>query len=162
MLATNIPVMLYAVPAVCGILFIIPAVEFGTKWAFLCYAVTSVLSVILPTEREAMVIFIGILGYYPILKMIIERMGRKIPEYIIKFAVFNAAIIASYAVIVELMGINAFENDLFGLRMTVILLLIAGNIVFLLFDFALTRILQLYFVKLRKTVRRILGLKGKH
>lgn len=162
MLATNIPIMLYAIPAVCGMLFMIPAVEFGTKWALLCYAVTSVLSLILPTEKEALVMFIGLLGYYPVLKMLVERLGKRVIEYVIKLAVFNAAVILSYTVIIKLLGINAFEGSPFGIKATAAIFLVIGNAVFLLFDAALTKLLRLYFVKLRKNVRRMLGIKGKY
>lgn len=162
LLATNIPIMLYAVPALAGMVFIIPAIEFGTKWAFLCYGITTLIAFILPTEREALVMFIGLLGYYPIIKMLIERIGKRPIEFLIKLVLFNITVIASYTIIIKLLGISPFENDMFGLRLTVVLLLIVGNIVFFIFDYALSKILLLYFVKLRKTVRKTLGIKGKH
>lgn len=162
LLATNIPIMLYAVPALAGIVFIVPTIEFGTKWGFLCFGTTSLVSLILPTEREALVVFIGILGYYPILKMLIERIVKQAIEYLLKLLTFNIAIICSYWVIVSVLGINAFENDMLGIEITIVLLLILGNLVFLLFDYSLTKILVLYFVKLRKPIRKTLGIKGKH
>lgn len=162
MLGTNIPIMLYAVPALAGMLFIIPAIEIGTAWGFLCYFVVSVLSLLLPTEREALIVFIGILGYYPIVKMLIERIGNRILEYIIKVVVFNVAIISSYAVIVKIMGIGVFENDSFSLIATELFLLAAGNIAFVIFDFALTKLIRAYFIKFRKTVRKALGIKGRY
>ena len=161
MMATNIPVMLYTVPALTGMLFMIPAIEFGTKWAWLCYAVTSVLSLILPTEREALIVFIGILGYYPILKMLIERLPSRTIGYLLKFVAFNISIIACYFVIIKVIGVNVFANDTFGIKTTAALLLAAGNVVFLLYDFCLTRVIQYYFIKLRKNVRRALGIKGR-
>ncbi len=162
MLATNIPVALYTVPCIAGILFMIPAIEFGTKWGVMCYFVTSVLSCILPTEREALVVFIGILGYYPILKMVIERLGKRFLETVIKFAVFNVAIVASYSVVIKVLGYNVFENEHAGATVTAIALLVVGNAVFFVFDYAVTQLIRLYFIKLRKPVRRILGLKGKY
>ena len=162
LLATNIPIMLYAIPALAGIVYIVPAIEFGTKWAFLCYGITAIISLVLPCEREALIVFIGILGYYPIVKMLIERLNNRLLEYILKLLLFNVSIIASYTVVIKLMGITVLENDMFGLKITVALLLLAGNIVFLVFDFTLTRILQLYFIKLRKIVRKTLGIKGKN
>lgn len=162
MLLTNIPVTLYTVPCIAGILFMIPAIEFSTKWGFLCYGVTSVLSLILPTEREAMIIFIGVLGYYPILKMLIERIGKRPLELLLKFAVFNVGIIASYWVVIKILGYNVFANEYAGWRVTAIALLVLGNAVFFILDRAITSLIRLYFVKLRKPVRRILGLKGKY
>ena len=51
MLGTNIPVMLYTVPAIAGILFMIPAIELGAGWAFLCYGVYSHFRVLPDTEN---------------------------------------------------------------------------------------------------------------
>ena len=162
MMATNIPITLYTVPCIVGILFMIPAIEFGTKWGFMCYGITAVLSAILPTEREALIVFIGILGYYPILKMLIERIGKKPIEYLIKFAVFNVSIVASYFVIIKVLGYNVFANEYAGWKVTAIALLVAGNAVFAILDYAITNLIRLYFIKLRKPIRRILGLKGKY
>lgn len=162
MMGTNIPILLYTVPALVGMFYIVPAIEFGTKWAFLCYAVTSVLGLILPTEREALVVFIGVLGYYPILKMPIERLGKRVAEYIIKFAIFNASLAASYFVIIKLLGIEAVKSGRLGFAATVSVLAVAANIAFAIYDLALTRIISAYFVKFRKSVRKALGIKGKY
>lgn len=162
MLLTNFPLFLYTVPCVAGIVFIIPAVEFGSKWGFVCYAVTSVLSLLLPTEKEALIVFIGFFGFYPVLKMIIERIGKRIPEMAIKFAVFNVAIVASYAVIIKILGTNPFDTERFGVVVTEIVFLAIGNVVFAILDYALTKVVVLYFLRFRKTVRKILGVKGKY
>jgi hypothetical protein len=162
MLGTNIPIMLYAVPALAGILYLVPAIEIGTGWGFLCYIVTAVLSLVLPTEAEALTVFIGILGYYPILKMLIERIGNRILELIIKFAVFNVTIVISYLVIIKIIGINPFSNETLGLTVTALILLAAGNVAFTIYDYAVTMIIKLYFVKLRKHVRKALGIKGRY
>lgn len=162
MMATNIPVTLYTVPCIAGILFMIPAIEFGTKWGFLCYGITAVLSLILPTEREALIVFIGVLGYYPILKMLIERIGKRPLEMLIKLAIFNVSVVASYFVIIKILGYNVFANEYAGWKVTAIALLVVGNAVFLVLDYAITNLIRLYFFKLRRPIRKILGLKGKY
>lgn len=162
MLGTNIPIMLYTVPAVTGIFFMIPAIEIGTGWAFFCYGVTAVLSLILPTDREALVIFIAILGYYPILKMLIERIGKRVPQYVLKFAVFNITVVASYEFTVRLLGIEAIDSKIFGAAVAKALFLVAANVAFVIYDVCLTRITTLYFVKMRKHIRKALGMKGKY
>jgi hypothetical protein len=162
MLATNIPVMLYTVPAVTGILFMIPAIEFNSKWAFLCFGVTAVLSFILPTEREAFVMFVGLLGYYPILKMLIERLPSRPIGFLLKFIAFNLALAGCFFVIVKVLGLPVFQNDRFGLWVTVGLVFTLGNVAFWVYDFTLTRLIGMYFIKFRRTVRKALGIKGKH
>ena len=161
MLMTNLPIMLYAVPAIAGVLFIIPAIEFNSKWAVLCYFVTALLGLILPTEREAAIVFIGFLGYYPILKMRIERIGNRVVEYLLKSLSFNAAIIATYYVIIRIVGINVLETGFMGVKTSIAILLLLGNIAFFAFDFALTGIIRMYFIKFRTRVRKMMGLTGK-
>ncbi len=163
MLATNIPIMLYTVPAATGILFMIPAIEFSTKWAWLCYIVTCIISFVFPVEREAFVVFIGFFGYYPIVKLLTERFIKKTWILkIIKFIIFNIAIIGCYLVVIYVLGINPLQNDAFSFKTIAVILLLAGNIAFAIYDYALTKLIILYFVKLRKVVRKSLGIKGKH
>lgn len=162
LLFTNLPMFTYTVPVMAGVFFIIPAIEFGTKWAFLSYAVTAIASVVLPTEKEALIVFIGILGYYPILKMVIERIGKRWMELVLKLAVFNVAIITSYALIIKLMGVNPFAIEGVGATLATSLFLLAGNVVFVILDYALTKVIVLYFIKLRKPIRKIMGISGKY
>ena len=161
MLGTNIPIMLYTVPALVGILFMIPAIEFNSKWAFLCFAVTAALSFILPTEREAFVMYVGLLGYYPILKMLIERIPSRPIGFLLKFLTFNIALAGCFLAITKILGLPVFENEHFGLYTTVGIVFAVGNLVFLLYEITLSRLIGMYFVKFRKTVRKTLGIKGK-
>ncbi len=161
MLGTNIPIMLYTVPALTGILFLIPAVELSPKWGFLCFGITAILSVILPTEREALIMFIGLLGYYPTVKLLIERLQSRILGIIIKFITFNVSVTGCFFVTSQLLGINIFKNEKFSMTVMVVAVYVIGNIAFAVFDFALTRILNIYFIKFRKNVRKALGIKSK-
>lgn len=161
MLGTNIPIMLYTVPALTGILFLVPAVELSPKWGFLCFSITAILSVILPTEREALVMFIGLLGYYPTVKLLIERLQSRILGTIIKFITFNVAVTGCFFVTAKLLGLNIFQNERFSVTVMVIAVYVVGNIAFAIFDFALTRILNIYFIKFRKNIRKALGIKSK-
>ena len=94
--------------------------------------------------------------------MLIERMGKKIPEYVIKFALFNIAVIAAYEFTVRLLGVEAIDSQMLGAAVAKALFLAAANAAFLIYDICLTRMIALYFVKLRKHVRKALGMKGKY
>ncbi len=161
MLGTNIPIMLYTVPALTGMLFLIPAIELSPKWAFLCFGITGVLSFLLPTEREALIMFLGLLGYYPTVKVLVERLKSRAIGVAIKLVTFNAAITACFWLTFELLGINIFKSEKLPLEIMIITVYAVGNIVFAVYDFALTRILNIYFLKWRKTVRKALGIKSK-
>ena len=156
MTASNIPVFVYTIPALAGMIFIMPAIEIGTGQAFLCCAVSVVLSFILPTEFEARMLFLGFFGYYPVLKTVLDRHLPKVPGFAVKLAVFNAAMILSYAVITRVMGVGDFENSHFGVLATELLFLAAGNVVFFIFDIALTRVTAAYVCRLHPRIASIL------
>lgn len=156
MLASNIPVFVYTIPALAGIVMIMPAVETGVGPAFVCCAVSAVLSLILPTEFEARILFIAFFGYYPVLKTLIDRHLKKFIGYAVKFAVFNAAMIGSYAIITRVIGIGDFENSRFSVLVTELLFLAAGNIVFFMYDIALKRVMLTYMYRLHPRIASIL------
>lgn len=162
MLGTNIPVMLYTVPAVTGLLFIVPAIEFDSKWAFLCFFITAILSFILPTEREAFIMYLGLLGYYPILKMLIERLPSKPLRCVLKFVAFNVALMGCVLAVTFILGLPFFENEYVSELAAAVITFAVGNGVFWIYDFALTRVIALYFVKFRKTVRKAFKMKEKY
>lgn len=159
MLGTNIPIMPYTVPALVGILFIVPAFELNLKWAFMCFSVTSVLSIVLPTEREALIMFIGLLGYYPVLKILIEHLKIRILGILIKFLTFNIAVSVCFYLTFKILGLNIFQNNRFEVGVSVIIVYIIGNIAFAIFDLALTGIFNIYFSRFRKPIRKALRLK---
>lgn len=160
LLGTNIPIFLYTVPAIVGILFLIPCLELGAKWAFLCYGVTSVLGLILPTEREALVMYIGLLGFYPIVKILIERLKSRLMGTVLKTLLFNAALVGCFLVIIKVLGLNVLQNEHFSATVMAVGILLIGNLAFIVYDIALTRGINLYFIKFRRSVRRALRMKN--
>ena len=73
MLITSlIPVGTYALPCFAGALLIAIVIEYGAKWALGVYAVVSVLSFFVAGDKEAVLYFAMLFGYYPVLKAFIE------------------------------------------------------------------------------------------
>lgn len=153
MLLSYFPALTYAIPAIAGVVFIILVVETDYKWALSAYAATSVL-VLLLAEPEAKLMFVAFFGYYPIIKGCIEKMRKPLIEYLIKFAVFNVAVIAAYVVIIYVLGIPMEEFGEFG-KYSVWILLGMGNVTFFVYDFAVSRMVDLYIHTLHKKLRRL-------
>lgn len=108
MLLSYFPYLTYAVPAVAGLFIMVAVIEAGYKWALGAYAAASVL-VFLFAEPEGKLLYICFFGYYPILKAVFDRRKSRIVEWFLKLAVFNAAIIAVYAVFARLFGVSLEE-----------------------------------------------------
>ena len=92
-------------------------------------------------------------GYYPIIKPLIEKIRVRAIEYIVKFALFNAAMIASYAILIAVFSLAAlgFDKMLFAW-----ITLAIGNIFFILYDICISRIAALYCLKYRKYIKKLL------
>lgn len=152
MITTFIPVGTYALPCFAGALTVAVVIEFGAKWATGVFFVSSVLSFFLSGDKEAVILFIALFGYYPILKKIIEsRLKNKIIQYIIKFVLFNVAAISSFFVAMYVLSVPAEEFTIGGVYVPY-LFLIAGNLFFLLYDFMLMQFVRMYAVRIRKAI----------
>ena len=147
-----LPFMTYALPGIAGMLTAAVVIESSKKWALYVYAATSAVSLMIAPDKEAAVIYAASLGYYPILKSVIERIGKKPVEWVIKLAVFNAAIVAAYAVLMKLMVPAGVAEEFGDIGIPVLLLL--GNITFIVYDIALTRMITLYLIKIRDKIFR--------
>ena len=75
----------------------------------------SVLSTLLAGDKEAVIYFIALFGYYPILKGAFEfKIKNRAVQYILKFAVFNVAAIGSFFAATWLLSIPTDEFTVFG------------------------------------------------
>ncbi len=166
LMPTALEVFVYALPAFAGMLVMFSVIELDKKWAFGIYAAVSILSLMLVPNKVAAVLYAAFFGYYPILKAILESRLPKVPEYILKFAVFNVSMIVSYAVLVKILGMPF--NELMGLeegetgflaKYMLPVMLVLGNITFALFDVALTRLVTAYLRVWQKRFRKLFSFK---
>ena len=145
-----IPFGTFALPAMAGIVLIVVVVEMGRSTAALVYAAVSLLSLFMCPDKEAAMMFIGFFGFYPVIKEVLDRIKPKILRVPAKFAVFNAAIVASYWVIINLFGLDDIMEEMgaFG-DWTLFVTWLMGCAVFIMFDIALGRIYWAYKYVLR-------------
>ena len=145
-LAVVLMIITYALPIFAGALLIAVVIEFNCKWALGIYLVVSILSAFLVGDKEAVVFFIALFGYYPILKNVFERkIQNKIVVLVLKLVVFNIAAVAAFYFTSFVLGIPAEEYTIFGFYVPY-LFLIMGNVIFLLYDKALSA-LVVYYVR---------------
>lgn len=153
MLTSYFPYLTYAIPAVAGLFIMVAVIETDIKWALLSYFASAAIVAIF-AEPEAKMLYILFFGYYPIVKSAFERVRSRILEYVLKFAVFNATVIFAYTVVAVLFSISLEDMGDFG-RYTAVILLIAANVVFPIYDLAVSRMAQFYLVRLHPSVSKI-------
>ncbi len=154
LMAGVIPIASIALPAIAGCVFIPITAEIGQKWSYVSYAVVSVLSFFLTADRTAMLIFVLFFGYYPILFATFSKIKSSILKVISKLALFNIAAILDYF-IVSYIFLIPFETIEFLGEYTPIVILLVANVVFLMYDYSLKGVIDLYFFKFQKYVKRM-------
>jgi len=150
LMAGIIPLSTYCCP-VLAMLALLPVLyEYGSRAALSVYLVTALLALLLVPELEVALLY-AFLGYYPVLRPILNALPGKIFPFLCKLAVFNAAIFVAYMLILFIFRLSYVVADLEGASGAFLaILLLLANVTFLLFDVALGRLRNLYFSKLRK------------
>ncbi len=146
--------LVYAIPMITGALLMMLVIEFGVGFAGLIYVAVSILSLLLLGNKEAAIMYVAFFGYYPILKSILEKHFKGIICWIIKYVIFNIAMILSYFVVTRIFMISFEDIESFG-RFALPLLLLAGNVLFVMYDVVLTRLVSIYLYRWRKHIKRV-------
>lgn len=90
-----------------------------------------------------------VFGYYPIIKGAIEgKIKTRAVQFVLKYVVFNAAVIGAFFIAAFLLAVPAEEYTIGGMYVPWIFLL-AGNIFFTIYDLAATKLVTYYIVVLR-------------
>ncbi|MBQ4568855.1 MAG: hypothetical protein IJA62_02155 [Ruminococcus sp.] len=147
-----IPVGTYALPCIAGAILAAVVLESGYFAAFTVYVVVSLLSALLAADKEAVLYYIAFLGFYPILKGLLERIKSRLIQYIAKFSVFNACMVAAFFVSISLLSVPKESFELFGIYLPWAFLL-AGNVIFIIYDICLTRLISQYIHKWREKLK---------
>ncbi len=148
-----IPFLTYALPAVAGVLIVFIVVEIDKKWAFGVFSAVAILAFLLVPDKEVAMMYIAFFGYYPIIKAVLESKLPVALGWVIKVLLFNVTMVAAYLVLIYVMGIEIDEITEYG-AIAVPILLGAGSITFIAYDFALTQIITVYLAKWRKYFKR--------
>ena len=149
-----IPFMSYALPLVAGALLILMVIEVSKSWAFIVYASVSLLAIFVVPDKEAATFYVAFFGYYPIIKSMLEKHLPTVAEWLVKLVIFNAATVAGYLFTVHVLGIPFDDMGEWG-KYGVIFLLALANVVFIMYDILLTKLITLYMIKFRKSFRKI-------
>ncbi|MBR5362494.1 MAG: hypothetical protein IK134_04130 [Oscillospiraceae bacterium] len=150
-----LPALYIAAPMAAGLLMIILVEEVSVGWAWLTYLAVSLLALIVTFDKEAALMFILFFGYYPMLRLYLEKIKSRPLKTVCKYAVFNLFLLLDYLATVYVLGLPTFEDT--GPVMFVILFL-AFNLVFYFYDKVLSRMDWFYhqiFVKKVLGKRRI-------
>ena len=146
------PLLNIAIPIYAGAMMIVVAHEVSSAWAFAAYFAVSLLSLFLTPDKEASTLFIFFFGYYPILMPYLRKIKPLILRVIVKFALFNGVMIVWYKAITFVMGVYDFLGNFRILGQYFLVGVFAFiNLVFMLYDYTITSIEELYVEWFRPT-----------
>ena len=154
-IAGIMPIGTYAIPVLASLLYIVLVKEIGYGWAVMAYAVTSIMSLILCADKETAINFILFFGYYPILEMQLKKIKLLVLRIIVKLTIFNAAMIVIFYIATFVLMVPASAYTVFGLYIPWIILAV-GNVVFIIYDYALTGLTKQYDRYWSKIIKKII------
>ena len=150
-----LPIATFSGPIFASLCLIPLVSELGVKTALMAYGAISLLSLFIVPDKEVVLFFILLTGYYPSLQPQIQRLRSKILRVVCKLGLFNVAVVATYAILLFLFTSPGLQKELverapwfWGM------LLIVGNLTFLLYDVLIDKIRIIYIYRFRKNIFR--------
>lgn len=134
--------------AVASLFVIAAVVEYNVKGGLMVYIASSVLCFLLVPDKTSLLIYVLFFGYYPLVKLFAERLKSRAASYALKLIILNAAL----CLLVFLFSVTIF--DLKYISNSYIILFLAVNIVFVIFDMGLTQVIGFYMQKISPKIRK--------
>ena len=145
MLCSNlIPILTYVSPMLASLALIPILVEFGKKYAWMTWCVTALLALLLCTDREAAFFYLFV-GYYPILKPMLDRIPSTLLRFLVKLFLFTAMFLLLFVLLTFVMGLEDMKSEML-LSIIVYAILVAAM---LMFDRVYDRAAIIYVRRLR-------------
>lgn len=146
-LGSMVEVMDISMAVLASLLCVVAVIEYGGSWPWLIYGVTSVLALLLLPNKTPAAFYTLFFGFYPILKEKLEKLPRVL-SWVLKELVFNIAFAAmALASVLLFLGEN---NTLLTQPILLVAVFVLAEVVFVLYDIAMTRLISFYIIKLRR------------
>ena len=138
---------------------VVPVLMFIARtMALTAYGAVSLLSLLFVPDKEVALVFVFLLGYYPLVKPRFERICPPLVRGLCKLLLCNGAVLAMYGLVLLLVAAGTILQELETTRLVVSLAPLAmGNVAFLLYDRALHNLLQVYQLVWRPKLHKMLG-----
>ncbi len=135
--------------ALASFLVVFVFIELGGGWAVALWGITALLSLLLFPSGAS--VFYGVLGLYPLLKALYEKLPRAL-EWVLKMLTCNA-ILAVYILLGRFV-LMLPDGILYGWLLWAFVGL--ANVTFVLYDIALSRAIVYYGLRLRAKFSKLL------
>lgn len=144
----------YALPAIAGTFLVALVIELGYRTSVIAYIAISLLSALIVPNKEAVVMFIVFLGYYPILKGRLEQIKKRSLEWVMKLLLFNIAIVFAYYLVIQVLGMTEVLEEFNFMKYGLGVIWALGNSTFVIYDIALTRVISMFIQRIRPKIMK--------
>lgn len=150
-----IPGFEYVSPMVAGVLIWVIRERLGVRYGLVSYAAVGLLTMLFTANYEASMMFIFLLGYYPIVRQYIMKIKAAVLRCVAKVALYAAAAVSCYFVLIKLFGMSQLLEDMgeFGQYGQWVLLGL-GAVAFVLYDLFLGLFFPFYEKVLKPKISR--------
>ena len=149
-----IPTGKIALLALTSMCMLVTVAESGVRYAWIQYVATSLLALLFIPAKGLVFIFIGLIGYYPILKLHIENIKNLKLEWMTKILFFSALLILAYfflkVFILNYLSLGAVIDIALANTALVVLIL---EIAFILYDYFLSFFARFYTQVIKKRLK---------
>lgn len=137
---------MYAAPMFAGFCLLPIGREVGKKYHLMLWLVVSVLCFILVPNVEQNLMYFALFGCYPIFRPAFERLA-KLPRIILKLLFFNVITVS-----LEILIMLVLVPESLGTAMIIVLLLL-GNLTFIVYDFLIPRMERILAYYLKRIIK---------
>ena len=143
-LACMVPSGRLGVTAAAGLFPVAGVLAAGRTAGYLCWAAGGILGLILLPDKGVALMYLAFLGLYPVVKSRIESLRRLGLEWVLKLVFFNAVLTLFWFVLRSMF----LPQPPDWLGENSLLLYGAGNLVFVIYDVGLSRLIALFQARL--------------
>lgn len=133
--------------AIASLTVVFAVIELRGPYPYLVYAVTALLALLVLPAKTPGIIYALFAGYYPVVKAVFERHFPRPVAWLFKILLFNAALALSVFLVVRFfLAPGSVERWHYWL-------LLIGTPIFILYDYALTKLITAYLLRWRGRLR---------
>ena len=107
-----VPAFEYISPACAGLLIWVIRERLGVKYGLVSYIAVGILCLFLTPKLEAAMMYVFLLGYYPILRQFLMRIKLALVRWTAKLAVYAASSIACYTLLIYALNQKELLEDM--------------------------------------------------
>ena len=151
-LGALVEVLDMAVASLMSLLVVFVFIEIGSPFVWFVWLGTSLITCLIPNGLLVGLEYFAVFGIYPILKSYFERAPRAL-RWSIKIAYINLFILAALILSEFVSFISFFDIERWYFKLA---LAVGLNLVFVIYDVYLTRMIKFYYAVVRKKIMKFL------